>query len=82
MDRVITDEALRALAARLTEVTGVVGVLLGGSRARGDHTPESDVDLGVYYRAPLDVAALGYLARQVVGPEAQVTEPGAWGSLG
>ncbi len=79
MDRVITDEALRVLAARLAEVNGVVGVLLGGSRARGDHTPESDVDLGVYYRPPLDVAALGFLAREVAGPESQVTEPGAWG---
>jgi len=27
----------------------------------------------------LDVAALGCLARQVAGREAQVTEPGAWG---
>jgi hypothetical protein len=79
MDRMITDEGLRALAARLTEMPGVVAVLLGGSRARGEHTPESDVDLGLYYRPPLDVAALGALAREVAGPGAQVTEPGAWG---
>jgi predicted nucleotidyltransferase len=32
----------------LTAVGGVVGVLLGGRRARGTHAPGSDVDLGVY----------------------------------
>lgn len=57
----------------------MVGVLLGGSRARGDHTPDSDVDLGVYYRPPLDVAGLATLARRVAGPEARVTGPGEWG---
>ena len=67
------------LARRLTGVGGVQAVLLGGSRARGDHTPESDVDLGVYYRGPLDVDALGGLARELGGDDAQVTSPGAWG---
>jgi hypothetical protein len=76
---VISQEALHALAARLTGIDGIVGVLLGGSRARGDHTPESDVDLGLYYRPPLDVAALGELAGEIAGPGAAVTEPGAWG---
>ena len=61
----LSDERLRGLAGRLVGVPGVVGVLLGGSRARGDHTPASDVDLGLYYRPPLDVAALGALAREV-----------------
>lgn len=76
---VLSDELLRGLAERLVGVPGMVGVLLGGSRARGDHTPESDVDLGLYYRPPLDVAALGGLAREVAGPDAEVTQPGAWG---
>lgn len=70
---------LDELATRLTTVPGVVGVLLGGSRARGDATPESDVDLGLYYRPPLDTRALGALARELAGPGAEVTEPGAWG---
>jgi len=76
---VISQEELHDLAARLTAVDGIVGVLLGGSRARGDHTPESDVDLGLYYRPPLHVAALAELARKVAGPAAAVTEPGEWG---
>ena len=68
-----------ALAGRLVAVEGVVGVLLGGSRARGEYHPDSDVDLGVYYRPPLDVEGLAALAREVAGPSATVTRPGDWG---
>lgn len=75
----IDDERLRELAQRLTEVPGLSAVSLGGSRARGEHRPESDVDLGLYYRAPLDIGTLEHLARAVGGPDVSVTEPGAWG---
>jgi nucleotidyltransferase-like protein len=68
-----------ALAGELVTVGGLVGVVLGGSRARGDHTPESDTDLGLYYRRPFDVGRLGELARELAGPGAMVTEPGGWG---
>jgi predicted nucleotidyltransferase len=67
------------LAGRLAGVPGIVGVLLGGSRARGAHTPDSDTDLGLYYRGKLDTGRLGELAREVAGPTARVTEPGEWG---
>ena len=70
---------LAALAERLLTIGGVVGVMLGGSRARGTHHPDSDVDLGVYYRPPLDVDGLAALARGVAGPNASVTRPGEWG---
>ena len=75
----LSDERLDELATRLTEVPGVTAVLLGGSRARGTHTPDSDTDLGIYYHRPLDVAALGELARTFGGPAAQVTPVGGWG---
>lgn len=67
------------IAARIARVDGVVGVMLGGSRARGEHAPDSDVDLGLYYRGAFDVAALRVLARELSGPGAVLTEPGAWG---
>ncbi|AQZ70263.1 DNA polymerase subunit beta [[Actinomadura] parvosata subsp. kistnae] len=67
------------MAARLAAVPGVVAVALGGSRARGTHRPDSDIDLGLYYRGDLDVAGLRALAREVTGEETDVTEPGGWG---
>lgn len=70
----------RALADRLIEVPGVVGVALGGSRARGEHLPDSDVDLGLYYRAPLDTAALQRLADATSDGPCAVTAPGGWGA--
>ena len=76
---IVSDGWLHEQAERLVAVPGVLGVLLGGSRARGEHTPESDVDLGLYYRGPLDVDALGALARDVAGPTAHVTAVGEWG---
>jgi nucleotidyltransferase-like protein len=70
---------LTGLAEQLSAVPGVIGVVLGGSRARRDHTPESDTDLGLYYRRPLDTEVLDALAKRVGGPSAAVTEPGGWG---
>ncbi|MFD0593832.1 nucleotidyltransferase domain-containing protein [Catellatospora coxensis] len=66
------------LAQRLRAVPGVVAVVLGGSRARGEHRPDSDTDLGLYYRGPLDVDALRSLAAQVATAH-DVYRPGEWG---
>jgi len=76
---VLIEDQLLGLAERLVAVRGITGVMLGGSRARGEHTADSDVDLGLYYRPPLDVAGLRDLAREVSGSPAEVTEPGEWG---
>ena len=75
----VGDAWLVGLAPRLVAVSGVVGVTLGGSRARSAQVEGSDFDIGVYYRPPLDTVALGELARAVAGADAKVTEPGAWG---
>ncbi|MER7846363.1 nucleotidyltransferase domain-containing protein [Kitasatospora sp. NPDC096077] len=69
------DERIASMARQLAEVPGVVGVMLGGSRARGEHRPGSDWDLGVYYRGAPDLAAL----RALAGPEVEVAGPGGWG---
>src|SRR5688572_12600737 len=80
------DHALGELAGRIVGVPGVVAVVLGGSRARGTHRPDSDYDLGLYYeRGKLDVAALDRLACEVGQPatvgglRTGVTAPGGWG---
>ncbi|MFD2699251.1 nucleotidyltransferase domain-containing protein [Paenibacillus shunpengii] len=40
---------LNKITALLSPVPGIVGVVLGGSRARGTHQADSDIDIGVYY---------------------------------
>lgn len=75
----IRDVALTEIAGRIAALPDIVGVALGGSRARDEHTAESDIDLGLYYRGTLDTERLGALARKIGGPDATVTERGGWG---
>src|ERR687889_909206 len=42
---VLSTTELHSLADQLVEIPGVVGVLLGGNRARGEEHPDSDFDL-------------------------------------
>jgi hypothetical protein len=79
MSPVLSDDRLIEIASRLSRVPGVIGVVLGGSRAGGTASAQSDVDLGLYYRPPVHVDALAALARAVAGPAASVTRPGEWG---
>jgi predicted nucleotidyltransferase len=72
-------EGAEEMARRLVRVGGIVGVCLGGSRARGAEGVGSDVDLGLYYRGALDTGALRRLAGEFTGVDVEVTEPGGWG---
>jgi predicted nucleotidyltransferase len=73
----------RRVAERLITFAGVVGVGLGGSRARGTATPDSDIDLGVYYHGakPPSVEALATLATELDDEHRAglVTGFGEWG---
>ena len=53
------------IVADLSKVHGIIAVVLGGSWASGRQRPDSDVDLGLVYRAPhpLDVNAVREIAR-------------------
>ncbi|QQQ78981.1 nucleotidyltransferase domain-containing protein [Saccharothrix sp. 6-C] len=62
------------LADRLAALPAVHAVTLGGSRAQGTHTPDSDWDLAVYYRGGFDPADL-----RAIGWQGEVSEVGAWG---
>ena len=67
------------LLERLSVTNGVEGVALGGSRARGSHTADSDFDLGLYYSDPLDIEALQRLADEYGTVATEITQPGGWG---
>ena len=40
---------LEKTVAALSIVSGIQAIVLGGSRARGNHTSSSDIDIGIYY---------------------------------
>jgi predicted nucleotidyltransferase len=77
------DPILTRIVPRLAEVPGVVGVVLGGSRARGTGNAESDYDVGLYYGRdePLDTVRLLDVAKDFVDDSdaAAVTPIGGWG---
>lgn len=67
----------------LQSIKGIIAVTLGGSRARGNHTHKSDVDLGIYYNPenPPDLIALNRLASELDDNHRVnlVTAIGGWG---
>ncbi|MCA1717145.1 MAG: nucleotidyltransferase domain-containing protein [Actinobacteria bacterium] len=71
------------VAERLGEIESVEAVALGGSWARGEAYPDSDVDLGIYYHPerPPRVEDLRLLARELDDrhPPDAVTGFGEWG---
>lgn len=76
----ISDDALQQVAERVAAVPGIRAVALGGSRARGTHHADSDVDLGLTYdAAALDLPALRTAAREIAGTPVDVAGPGGWG---
>ncbi|WP_201004514.1 nucleotidyltransferase domain-containing protein [Paenibacillus glycanilyticus] len=68
---------------RLKQVGGVTAIVLGGSRARGTESPESDIDIGIYYdsEAGLDITGLRKAAAGMDDEHRDdvVTETGEWG---
>jgi Nucleotidyltransferase domain len=45
----VSDEVLERVVGALSPIPGIVGIALGGSRARGTADAASDFDVGVYY---------------------------------
>jgi predicted nucleotidyltransferase len=68
---------------RLQSIEGIAAIALGGSRASGNHTPKSDVDLGLYYQPgnPPDLFALNHLASDLDDSHRTnlITSIGEWG---
>ncbi len=74
---------LSTIIDALSQVSGIEAIVLGGSRARGTHTPGSDFDLGLYYHSarPLNIKHLNQVAAELDDSHRRdlVTDPGGWG---
>lgn len=82
LDEMNSKLALAAgMGERLGQVPGVVAVTLGGSLARRQGHPDSDIDLGLYYHPERRPAheALQAIAQELGGSANSVTAVGAWG---
>ena len=61
----------------------IEGIVLGGSRARGTHTEDSDIDIGIYYHSEsLDLDTINQLALELDDEHRSnlIAPPGAWGN--
>lgn len=74
---------IQEIVEEVKKVRGMRSIVLGGSRARGTHTPSSDVDLGIYYdpNHPFDLEALSGIATQLDDEKRAdvITGTGGWG---
>ncbi|MEU7144371.1 nucleotidyltransferase domain-containing protein [Nocardia sp. NPDC046473] len=68
------DTFLQHVTDRLAALPGVQAVTLGGSRAQGTHTPDSDWDLAIYYRETFDPNVL-----REIGWPGEISDLGGWG---
>ena len=78
-----SDQLVQDIVNEIRTVVGVKAIVLGGSRARGTHTPSSDIDLGIYYdpNHPMDLDALGKIATKLDDEHRTdvITGFGGWG---
>src|SRR5258706_16151576 len=77
-DDLLLDRLVRALGG----VPGIRAIVLGGSRARGEATAQSDYDIGLYYEPdnPIDIGRLAKAAMLLPGAaSSSVTAIGEWG---
>ncbi|OZU87443.1 DNA polymerase subunit beta [Virgibacillus indicus] len=75
-------KVINDVSRALVDLPGIVGVVLGGSRARGTNRPDSDIDIGIYYDVEdFDVSAVGEAALKLDDEHRDnlVSSLGEWG---
>ena len=57
---------IQSVAEKLSSLPYIEGIVLGGSRARGIHTEDSDIDIGIYYnQESFDLTAINQIATEL-----------------
>lgn len=77
------DYILATAAEKLSHLPFIEGIVLGGSRARGTHSEDSDIDIGIYYDPQsFDLAAINSIVSELDDEHRSslVVPPGAWGN--
>ena len=74
---------IEAIAGEIMTVAGVEAAVLGGSRGRGNHKPDSDYDIGIYFDSTetFNIAALNRVAQTWDDEHREnlCTQVGGWG---
>ncbi|HEY8349491.1 MAG TPA: nucleotidyltransferase domain-containing protein, partial [Clostridia bacterium] len=76
------DSITVSVAEKLSVLPFISGIVLGGSRARGTHKEDSDIDIGIYYDPEsFDLSAINSLASELDDEHRSglVVPPGGWG---
>nr|DAF07634.1 MAG TPA: KNTase-like protein [Bacteriophage sp.] len=79
----MVENILNKISRELEGIPGIVGVVLGGSRARGTHNEKSDIDIGIYYDESegFDIKELNKIAKKLDDEHREdlITSLGEWG---
>ena len=60
------DNIIQSVTEKLSSLPYIEGIILGGSRARGTHTEDSDIDIGIYYKSEsFDITAINQIATEL-----------------
>ena len=76
------DNIIKSVTDKLSSLSYIEGIVLGGSRARGTHTEDSDIDIGIYYNSEsFDINTINQFATKLDDEHRNnlVVPPGAWG---
>jgi len=58
----MVDNIIKSVAEKLSYLPCIEGIVLGGSRARGTNTEDSDIDIGIYYNSEsFDLTAINQI---------------------
>ena len=58
---------IQSVTEKLSSLPYIEGIVLGGSRARGTHTEDSDIDIGIYYKSEsFDLTAINQIATELM----------------